>query len=209
MPNLTATDPRWHPAEPTDEELDMNRISKTDIEDRAILNGMAQYLHDPQEDDTHMFMTDAEDQLNEEDIWLIWEMHEQASLLLAKEHDPTPDVTAWKFLSGMGADDECVESDGNWFYRDWEIGLIDGEWAFDHRYDSAKFLDVDLMEGLDTCDQYDQQLESLKKAFTRTLSPAQVLKFERVVKAVSSTGYIAGLDKAQELSQKLFAGEAK
>ena len=132
-------------------------ISKTDIEDRAILNGMEQYGHDPQDDDTHMFMTDAEDQLNEEDIWLIWELHELTVMALADQNLLGASDLAWKLLSGMMVDDdECANDSGEFFYREWEVKSYgNAGWRFDHMLDNETFWDIDITNGLAECDLID------------------------------------------------------
>lgn len=167
-------------------------ISKTDIEDRAILNGMDQYGHDPQEDNTHMFMTDAEDQLTEEHIWDAYQLHEETVVALSDQGILGASDLAWKLISGMGPDDECCHDDSEvaFYYREWEIKFYGFQWRFDHQIDNETFWDTDLLPGIAECDLIDNKplniinrygREANLNDLQRAMLDITLLRFTRII----------------------------
>ena len=136
-------------------------ISKTDIEDRALLNGMPFHQPvNPIDDTSDNFMEAAEEQLIEEHIWAIYELYEEAVEALNDQYTDFVQEIAWKLLSGMGPDDECVtDRAGEFFYREWEIMFYgNAGWRFDHHDGRKNFWDISLMNGLLACDDFDNDL---------------------------------------------------
>ena len=174
-------------------------ISKTDIEDRALLNGMAQYGHDPQEDNTHMFMTDAEDQLTEEHIWSVFELYEATVEALNDQYTSNFEQIAWKMMSGMGPDDECCTDDaGEFYYNQWGIKFFGSlGWRFDHQYENKRFWDIDLMRGMLECDNVDNTALNLVTKFHKD---ADLNDIEKVMLSAMMVRYTKlFIDKLEEL----------
>ena len=174
-------------------------ISKTDIEDRAILNGMGQYGHDPQEDGTHMFLTVAEDDLNEEHIWSVFELYEATVEALNDQYTSNFEQIAWKMMSGMGPDDECCTDDaGEFYYNQWGIKFFGSlGWRFDHQYENKRFWDIDLMRGMLECDNVDNTALNLVTKFHKD---ADLNDIEKVMLSAMMVRYTKlFIDKLEEL----------
>ena len=134
-------------------------ISKTDIEDRALLNGMPFHQPvNPIDDTSDNFMEAAEEQLIEEHIWNAYQLHEETVVALSDQGILGASDLAWKLISGMGPDDECCHDDeGTFYYREWEIRFYGFQWRFDHQIDNETFWDTDLLPGIAECDLIDNK----------------------------------------------------
>ena len=102
-------------------------------------------------------------------------------------------------------DDELIVLDGVAFFGEWEIKrLDDGQWQFEHSFrEGGDFLDIDVLAGLQVCEELDSEYSSQLLDFgriekARNFNHVDKVKLNNLLAAAKQQGVIEGLTRAHE-----------
>jgi hypothetical protein len=168
-------------------------ISKADIYDRAsIEHHINPMMDDDAQDEALLNATRQE--LEQEHLWRCFEVFDEARAALGFHIDAV--AVAWKLMQGWDCDlDESVCDGKNFYYNDWEISRRDNQWFFDHMSFDTNFFDVDLLNGLEICEEHDAD-PVIKKAHlikSQKIDKIGEIQLHRLLAAVHADGVKAGI----------------
>jgi len=181
-------------------------IKEADIRDRAILNGMEQHPNNyEQREIATGYMEAAQEELEQEHLWEIHQVWDEAVEALNDLDEPKAEECAWFLMSGMADLDECIYDQGEFFYHEWQITHHEGQWMFDHMQETAVFFDVDLFNGLEVCKDHDDAIKARTRTLERELSltPIQRIKLNNLVNAAFREGLDGGLLVARNVDKEI------
>jgi len=134
----------------------------------------------------------AEDEIGLEHLEEAFRVHDQITAALSD--DPEKDAIAWMLLKGMSEDDlECTDGINEFWFTQWTIREHGSQYKFDHNHRDYCFFDADLLRGLQSCEEQDKELDSLRAEYLRNLSHLDKIRFNRVVNCAFLKGVESGL----------------
>lgn len=130
-------------------------------------------------------------ELEQEHLWRVYEVWDEALEALGDE--PGKEQIALMLLRGWTDSEHISESivclNGQFYFNDWEITRHENQWHFEHCYrKGGKFFDVDLLVGLQICEQADRDPDAQREALIRKLklNDAQVIQLDRFARTVAA-----------------------
>ena len=188
-------------------------ISKADIYDRAsIEHHINPMMNDDAQDEA--LLDAARQELEQEHLWRCFEVFDEA--MEALDGHPDAEAVAWKLMQGWNCElDESLCDKFSIFYNEWEVTVGVNQWIFDHQILPVKFFDVDLLNGLEICEEHDADPVVRKTHLIKSQKIDKIgeIQLHRLLAAVHADGVKAGIainqNVVNEATQKTALGGSK